>query len=89
MAKVTGCTVVHKNEEDILELHVHGDRLPSSAFLEILAILEKNHKQKEVDFVAYSPVMLLLLRQAVPTEYYRKLELKSYADTVQPYPDAV
>lgn len=89
MAKVFGCTVVHKSEDNSVEINVHGDMLPNSVFLEIIDILGRFKDKKHVDFTADNPKMMLLLRESIPGEHYRKLELKRHENQVQPYPDAI
>lgn len=89
MTKVFGCTVVQNSEDNSVRIHVHGDMLPNSTFLEILDLLKENKDKKPVDFTADFSEMMLLITQSIPREHYRKLELKRYDDQVQTYQDAV
>ena len=89
MAKAMGCTVVYNNENNAVEINVHGDMLPNSVFLEILDVLKQNKDKRHVDFIADNPKIMLLIRESLPGECYRKLELKSHDSTMQPYKNAV
>lgn len=62
---------------DTLEIHVTGDMLPCSVFLEILDILKIHMDSKTIVFGVYNAKMMLLIRESVPYEYYDRIEIHS------------
>lgn len=69
-----------KEVNGTVQIHVTGDMLPNSAFLQILGYM-KEYKAAIV-FVVYDAKMMLLIRQSIPSEFYERIELYSCDDLV-------
>jgi len=63
----------------VMEIHVEGDILPNRVFLQILDVMKENRNREEVKpvvFVVYTPQMLMMVKNAIPSEYYAHVEVR-------------
>ena len=58
-------------------IHVLGDMLPCSVFMQILEIMKKHLDNKTIVFNVYDAKMMLMIRESVPSEFYDRIELNS------------
>ena len=62
-------------ETSTVQIHVTGDSLPNSVFLQILEHMKAHKDNAAIVFVVYDAKMMLLIRQAIPTELYVRIEI--------------
>jgi hypothetical protein len=58
-----------------VQIHVSGDMLPNSKYLFILELMKGYVGSKEIVFQADNPQMMMLIRNAIPSEYYARIEI--------------
>lgn len=67
--------LLDKPHDSAVEIHVTGDILSIPMFNQILNAIHDNRGKKRIDFVAYTPKMMLLIRESIPKEYYNSLDI--------------
>jgi len=63
-----------------VQIHVTGGLMPNAVFLQIIEHMKAHKDSKTIVFVVYDVKMMLLIRQAIPSEYYERIELYSRDD---------
>lgn len=67
-------------DSKVMEIHVEGNILPNRVFLQILDVMKENRQREEVKpvvFVVYTPQMLMIVKNAIPSEYYAHVEVRN------------
>ncbi len=65
---------VHTGE---VHIHVTGDMMPRTVFFEILELMKTYLDKKTIVFAVYHYDMLRLVRESVPSQFYKRIELFS------------
>ena len=65
---------VHTDE---VHIHVTGDMMPRTVFFEILELMKTYLDKKTIVFDVYHHDMMRLVRESVPSQFYKRIELFS------------